>query len=104
MEESQKKSLEVNILGQNIRIKHEDEQYIRDLEEYVNEKLDDVDKQQNITSLQKAVRILMVMADEHFTLLKEKENDRKSVDDRAKRLIEFIDQKATLDVFNGLET
>jgi cell division protein ZapA (FtsZ GTPase activity inhibitor) len=96
MEDSSKMSLEVSILGQQVRIKHEDEEYVRSLEKYLNDKVEDAQNQQNITTLQLAARVLLVMADDYFSLAKEQEDVRKTVDDRAKRMIEFIDKKAAL--------
>jgi hypothetical protein len=93
MEESSKMSLEVNILGQQIRIKHEDEEYVRVLESFINEKVEDAQKQHDITTLKLAARVLLVLADEYFTLAKD---NQKIVDDKAKRMIELIDKQAAL--------
>ena len=95
MNDSLKKSIEINILGQNIRIKHEDEEYIRHLEKHVNEKVESIQAQQDVTSVQLAVRVLLIIADEYFNVVKEKEGVEKKVDDRAKKMIRFIDSKAT---------
>ena len=95
MDDNSKKSIEINILGQSIRIKHENEEYIRHLEKYVNEKVENIQAQQDVTSLQLAVRVLLVIVDEYFNVVKEKEGVEKKVDDRAKKMIRFIDSKAT---------
>ena len=96
MEDKAKKSFEVNILGQIIRIKHEDDEYVRRLETFVSEKIEDAQNQQNIATLQLAARVLLVLADECLTLKQEREDDRKTVNDRAQRMIEFIEKKAVL--------
>lgn len=93
MDESSKMSLEVSILGQQIRIKHEDEEYVRGLEKFINEKIENTQSQKNIPTLQLAARVLLILADEYFSL---EEDVRKIVDDKAKKMIEFIDKKAAL--------
>ena len=57
-ESSPKKSIELNILGQNIKIKHDDEEYIRKMEAFVNEKLKEIPQQQNVPSIQVAIRLV----------------------------------------------
>ena len=96
MEEQAKKSFEVNILGQKIRIKHEDDEYVRRLETFISEKIEDAQNQQNIATLQLAARVLLVLADECLTLQQEQEDVRKTVNDRAKRMLEFIEKRAVL--------
>ncbi len=96
MEDSSKMTLEVSILGQQIRIKHEDEEYVRGLERFLQEKVEDVQKQQNITTLNMAARVLLILADEYFSLAKEQEDARRVVDDKAKKMIEFIDKNVAL--------
>lgn len=94
MKEESKKTHEVSILGQNLRLKHEDGEYVRRLESYVSEKIEDAQNQQNIATLQLAARALLVLADECLTLQREKEEDQRAMNDRAQRMIEFIDKKA----------
>ncbi len=96
MDESQKKSVDVDILGQSIRIKHEDEGYVRELENFVSGKLEEIRHQQGVTNLQLAARVLLVVADEYFNAVKEKENVQEEIDNKAKRMIEFIEKKAAL--------
>jgi len=93
MEESSKLNLDVNILGQQVRIKHDNEEYVRGLEKFLNEKIMDAQRQQNITTLQLAARVLLVLADEVFSLEKEQEKVKQIVEDKARQMIEFIDRK-----------
>jgi hypothetical protein len=93
MEEQSKKSFEVKILGQIIRIKHDNDEYVRRLESFLGQRIADAEKQQNITTLQLAARVLLVLADECLTLTKARDEERKTVNDRARRMIEFIDKK-----------
>ena len=92
-----KKTIDVQILGQKIRIRHEDEEYVHQLENYVNEKIrmqgPDV---RSSSSLQWAIRGLITIADEYFTAKKEKENVERKVEEKTRQLIEFIDQKVAL--------
>jgi len=96
MEEQAKKSFEVKLLGQTIRIKHEDDEYVRRLENLLSERIEDAQNQQNITTLQLAARVLLVLADECLTLRRERDDERKTVNDRAQRMIEFIEKRAVL--------
>ena len=85
--------VDVNILGQGIRIKHEDEEYVRLLEGFLNEKLESMQKQQRIPSLQLAARALLVIADEYFSLQKATDDLQKRVDQKARKMIELIEEK-----------
>jgi len=96
MEEQAKKSFEVRILGQTIRIKHEDDEYVRRLESFLSERIEDAERQQNITTLQLAARVLLVLSDEFLTLKNERDEEQRTVNDRARRMIEFIEKKAVL--------
>ena len=96
MDESQKKSIDVDILGQSIRIKHEDEEYVRDLENFVSGKLEEIKDQQGVTNLQLAARALLIVADEYFNAVKEKESVEEEIENKAKKMIEFIEKKAAL--------
>jgi len=96
MDESLKKSIDVDILGQSIRIKHEDEAYVRDLENFVSGKLEEIRNNQGVTNLQLAARVLLVVADEYFNAVREKESVQEEIDNKAKRMIEFIEKKAAL--------
>jgi len=97
MREQSKKSFEINILGQTLRIKHEDSEYVRRLESYVSEKTQEAQTQKNIATAQLAARVILVLADECLTLKREREEDQKVMNDRAQRMIEFIEKKAVLE-------
>ncbi|MEW6439495.1 MAG: cell division protein ZapA [bacterium] len=92
-----KKTIDVQVLGQNVRIRHEDEEYIRQLESFVNERIrmQEADPKAG-SNLQLAIRGLLTIADEYFTAIREKESVRKEVEDKARKLIHFIDQQAAL--------
>ena len=94
-----KKTVDVNILGQNIKIKHEDEEYVRQLESFINEKIEGLSLQQGVSNLQVALRLLLIIVDDYFNVMKESkgvEEFQKEVDKKARKLIDFIDQKAAL--------
>ena len=91
-----KKTIDVNILGQTIRIKHEDEEYVRQLENHINEKAEGLSMQQGVSNLQVALRLLLIIVDDYFNALKEKEDIHKDVDIKARKMIDFIEQKAAL--------
>ena len=93
MSDSGKRSVDVNILGQNIRIKHDDEEYVRLLEGFVNEKLESLQRQQRIPSLQLAARVLLILADEYFGVQRERDDLHRVIDQRAKKMIDLIDGK-----------
>jgi cell division protein ZapA (FtsZ GTPase activity inhibitor) len=93
-----KKTIEVQILGQKVRIRHEDEAYVRQLENFVNERVrmhgSDL---RSSSGLQLAIRAMMTIGDEYFTAIKEKESVEKKVEEKTRELIDFIDQKAALE-------
>ena len=91
-----KKSVDINILGQNIRIKHESEEYVRDLENFISQKIEVIQKQQNVNNIQLAARVLVVIADDYLSMLKEKESIQQVVEEKAKRLIHLIDERAVM--------
>lgn len=92
-----KKSIEVQILGQRIRVRHEDESYIRKLETFINEKIRMHEGGgKGGTGLDAALRGMITLADEFFSLLGEKEQLEKRIEDKARKLIDLIDEKAVL--------
>lgn len=92
-----KKTIEVQILGQRIRVRHEDEGYIRKLETFINEKIRMHEGEAKSSSgLHAALRGMITLADEFFSLRLEKEQLERQVEDKARKLIEFIDEKAVL--------
>jgi hypothetical protein len=97
MAEDVKKSFEVNILGQKMRIRHEDDDYVQRLEAFLNKRIEDAQSQQNFSTLQLAARVLLVLADECITQTKAREADQRRVEDRARRMIEIINRKTVLD-------
>jgi hypothetical protein len=97
MAEDEKRSFEVNILGQKMRIRHDDDEYVQRLETFLSKKIEDAQSQQNISTLQLAARVLLVLADECITQTKAREADQKKVEDRARRMIEIINTKAILE-------
>ena len=83
-------------MGQVVRLKHDDPDYIRRLEEFVKEKLKGIQTQPSVTSLQAAVRLLLLLADDYFSALKEKESIQENVDSKAREMIDFLDRNADL--------
>jgi hypothetical protein len=95
-EASQKKVYDINVLGQVVRLKHDDPDYIRRLEAFVKEKLKGIQTGPGITSLQAAVRLLLLLADDYFSALKEKEAIQENVDSKAKEMIDLLDKNTAL--------
>jgi cell division protein ZapA (FtsZ GTPase activity inhibitor) len=95
-EASQKKVFDINVLGQVVRLKHDDPDYVRRLEEFVKEKLKGIQTQPGVTSLQAAVRLLLLLADDYFSALREKEAIQENVDSKAREMIDFLDRNADL--------
>lgn len=95
-EASQKKVFDINVLGQVVRLKHDDPDYVKRLEAFVKEKLKGIQTQPGVTSLQAAVRLLLLLADDYFSALKEKEAIQENVDSKAREMIDFLDRNADL--------
>jgi cell division protein ZapA (FtsZ GTPase activity inhibitor) len=95
-ETSQKKVFDINVLGQTVRLKHDDADYVRRLEDFVKERLKTIQTQPSVTSLQAAVRLLLLLADDYFSALKEKEAIQENVDSKAREMIDFLDRNADL--------
>jgi translation initiation factor 2B subunit (eIF-2B alpha/beta/delta family) len=95
-ESAQKKVFDISLLGQNVRLKHDDADYVRRLEAFVKEKLKTIQTQPNVTSLQAAVRLLLLLADDYFSALKEKEAMKEDVESKAREMIDFLDRNADL--------
>ena len=95
-ETSKKEVFDINVLGQTVRLKHDDADYVRRLEKFVKEKLKTIQTQPSVTSLQAAVRLLLLLADDYFSALKEKEAIEENVDSKAKEMIDFLDKNADL--------
>jgi hypothetical protein len=83
-------------LGQIVRLKHDDPDYVKRLEAFVKEKLKGIQAQPGVTSLQAAVRLLLLLADDYFSALKEKEDIQENVDSKAREMIDFLDRNADL--------
>ncbi len=95
-EASHKKVYDVHVLGEVVRLKHDDPDYVRRLEAFVKEKLKTIQAQPGVTSLQAAVRLLLLLADDYFSALKEKESIQEDVENKAKEMIDFLERKADL--------
>ncbi len=93
---SQKRVFDINLLGQVVRIKHDNPEYVRQLEEFVKEKLKGIQTQPGVTSLQAAVRLLLLLADDYFSALKEKEAIETNVESKTMEMIDFLDRNADL--------
>ncbi len=87
---------EINLLGQVVRLKHDDPDYVQRLEGFVKEKLKKIQTQPGVTSLQAAVRLLLLLADDYFSALREKEAIQENVESKAREMIDFLDRNADL--------
>lgn len=95
---SQKKPFDLQVLGLSIRIRHDDENYVRKIQELIDKKIEMVEKGQKTSStITVAARTIITLADELFSLSRERDEVKKEVEDKAKRLIEFIDAKGILE-------
>jgi len=92
----EKKVFDINLLGQVVRLKHDDGDYVRRLEDFVKERLRTIQAQPGVTSLQAAVRLLLLLADDYFVALREKETIQENVESKAKEMIDFLDTNADL--------
>jgi hypothetical protein len=79
-----------------VRLKHDDPEYIARLEVFVKEKLKTIQTQPGVTSLQAAVRLLLLLADDYFSALREKEAIQEDVENKAREMIDFLDRNADL--------
>ena len=86
-------SVEVRILGQSYSIKtEEDEEYIKSLAGYVDEKLKEIyGVAPNASPAKAAVMVAFGIADELFKLRVEQENLDRMIDEKTKILSGFID-------------
>lgn len=95
MEEITDNLVRVNIYGQEYTIKAKaDPSYITSVANYVSEKMDEVENSMLTvqSSLRVAILAAMNITDELFTANKDKEEILKDVDDKAKFLIDIIDE------------
>jgi cell division protein ZapA (FtsZ GTPase activity inhibitor) len=95
-ETSQKKVFDINLLGQVVRLKHDDPDYVRRLEDFIKDRVKTIQTQPGVTSLQAAVRLLLLLADDYFSALKEKEAIEENVESKAREMIDFLDRNADL--------
>ena len=95
-QKAEKKVFDINLLGQVVRLKHDDGDYVLRLENFVRERLRTIQGQPGVTSLQAAVRLLLLLADDYFVALSEKETIQENVESKAKEMIDFLDRNADL--------
>ncbi|MFA4838700.1 MAG: cell division protein ZapA [Candidatus Neomarinimicrobiota bacterium] len=96
MEEITENLVRVTIYGQEYTIKAKAEpSYITSVANYVNEKMEDVEKA--IPTVQSSIRVAILAAmnitDELFSANKDKEEILKTIDDKSMFLIDIIDEK-----------
>jgi len=93
----------VNIYGQTYNIRGDaSPDYIQQLAEYVNEKMEDVGN--NITSsnsLQIAILAALNIADEFFQIKKINAGIEGAVEDKAREIISLLDEGLIGDIFAG---
>ena len=63
-------------------------------ENFINEKIEGLSLQQGVSNVQVALRLLLIIVDDYFNVVKEKENIHKDVEQKARKMIDFIEQKA----------
>lgn len=87
------RSIEVQILGQSYTIKtDEDEEYIKSLARYVDEKLREVYSfSPNITNLKAAIISALGIADELFKLRRQQEDLDKFIEEKTKILSALLE-------------
>jgi len=87
------RSIEVRILGQSYTIKtDEDEEYIKSLAQYVDEKLREVYSfSPNITNLKAAIISALGIADELFKLRRQQEDLDKFIEEKTKILSALLE-------------
>jgi len=95
MEEITENLVRVTIYGQEYTIKAKaDPSYITSVANYVNEKMEDVEKA--VPTVQSSIRVAILAAmnitDELFSANKDKEEILKTVDDKSMFLIDIIDE------------
>lgn len=89
-----KKVIEIMVFGQPIRIRHEDEEYVKELESFISEKVEVIQRSQKASStVNLAARAVITLADEYLSLSKEKERITREIQDKTSSLIKFIDTK-----------
>ncbi|PIS31170.1 MAG: cell division protein ZapA [Candidatus Marinimicrobia bacterium CG08_land_8_20_14_0_20_45_22] len=96
MEEIIENLVRVTIYGQEYTIKAKAEPaYITSVANYVNEKMEDVEKA--VPTVQSSIRVAILAAmnitDELFSANKDKEEILKTIDDKSMFLIDIIDEK-----------
>ncbi|MDD5765624.1 MAG: cell division protein ZapA [Candidatus Marinimicrobia bacterium] len=95
MEEITENLVRVTIYGQEYTIKAKaDPSYITSVANYVNEKMEDVEKA--VPTVQSSIRVAILAAmnitDELFSANKDKEEILKTIDDKSMFLIDIIDE------------
>ena len=97
--------VKVGIFGQTYTIKGDtDAEYIRELAEYVNNKMEEV--RANISSgnpTQVAILVALNIADEYFQLKKLKNGMENAVEEKAKNIISMLDEGLVGDILSMIE-
>ena len=88
-------TVEVVVLGKRIRIRSDgDDDYIREVAEYVNEKMDEVLKaSQTTTTLNVAILAAMNIADDYFRVQGKSRAMTHEISEKVDRIIDYIDEK-----------
>ncbi|HOK01964.1 MAG TPA: cell division protein ZapA [Spirochaetota bacterium] len=101
MEENKVK---VTIMGQSYNIKGDaPPEYILELAEYVNKKIDEVKlNTSNVSSLQLVILVALNIADEYFQLKKINNGIEGAIEEKARQLISLLDEGLIGDIFGGI--
>lgn len=96
MEESKDNLVRVTIYGQKYTVKGEaDPSYITGVAKHVNDKMEEVEN--SLTTVQSPLRVAILasmnITDEFFSCNKDKDNFLRNVDEKAKFLIDIIDEE-----------
>lgn len=97
--------VKVNIFGQTYSIKGDaPEEYILELANYVNEKMEEVQKiVSNTNSLHIAILVALNISDEYFQARKLNARMGGDIEEKTREIISMLDQGLIGDIFAGVE-
>ena len=88
------KSTKVVILGREFSLKSEaDEEYINQVAEYVNKKIEGVQQRQSMDVISTVILTALNIADDYFQLRNDRESLVDSIEHRSVQLSDFIDSR-----------
>jgi len=94
MKEERRGSVEVELMGQKIRLRGiNDEEYVKKVSEYVNKEIQKVKAIGSASSLNIALLAAMNIADNYFSSLQDQQLAVNSLLGKTDKLISFIDER-----------